>query len=476
MHVVATAGHVDHGKSTLVRALTGMEPDRWAEEHRRGLTIDLGFAWTDLPSGERIAFVDVPGHERFITNMLAGVGAAPAAMFVVAANEGWKPQSQEHLDALAAFGVRDVLLVVSKSDLAKPSAAMSDARERLAVAGMVDVDAVAVSATTGEGLGELMASLDTLVAHLPGPDPSAPVRLWVDRAFTIRGAGTVVTGTLAAGMVAVGDELMVTPAMRTVVVRRLESCKQPQSAVSPTARVALNLRGVEVGAVRRGTALVSPDAWNPSAEVDLRVYPDRTPRTVVAHVGSAAIPARLRRLGPATVRARLDQPLPLRNDDVLLLRAPESRAIWRAEVIDAWPDESRRPAAGVPVRARPEPENVVVPSAALRSLLDRLAADMLGVTTVAEAQAAGVTPAEMAAATRSGLLLRVSASLLAAPEAPARVTRLLGDLPQPFTVSEAGRALATTRRTTLPLLEHLDSRRFTRRLDDGKRTVTRASA
>src|SRR3954452_807811 len=131
MYVVATAGHVDHGKSTLVRALTGMEPDRWAEERRRGLTIDLGFAWTELPSVEQVAFVDVPGHERFITNMLAGLGPAPAVMFVVAADEGWKPQSEEHLEAIAALDVRHGVLAVTRSDLADPAAALAQAGERI---------------------------------------------------------------------------------------------------------------------------------------------------------------------------------------------------------------------------------------------------------------------------------------------------------------------------------------------------------
>src|SRR3954463_6489763 len=136
MYVVATAGHVDHGKSTLVRALTGMEPDRWAEERRRGLTIDLGFAWTALSTGEQIAFVDVPGHERFVTNMLAGLGPAPAVMLIVAADEGWKPQSEEHLQAIAALGTARLLLVITKADLAAPEDALVQARARVAALGL----------------------------------------------------------------------------------------------------------------------------------------------------------------------------------------------------------------------------------------------------------------------------------------------------------------------------------------------------
>ena len=166
MQVIATAGHVDHGKSALLRALTGMEPDRWAEEQRRGLTIDLGYAWLTLPSGERIAFVDVPGHERFAANMLAGVGPVPAVLFVVAADGGWMPQSAEHLAVLAALGIRHVLLAVTRCDLAGPGPALAAAGEEFAAAGLGPVPAVAVSAVTGEGLPRLRAEL----AALAGPD------------------------------------------------------------------------------------------------------------------------------------------------------------------------------------------------------------------------------------------------------------------------------------------------------------------
>src|SRR5690348_9915816 len=211
MQVIATAGHVDHGKSTLVRALTGMEPDRWEAERRRGLTIDLGFAWLTLPSGERLAFVDVPGHERFINNMLAGVGPAPAVMFVVAADEGWSAQSDEHLHALAALDVGHLLLVVTKTDLAAPTAVVADALRRIAAAGLPAPEHVAVSAATGAGLAELRGKLDTLCRALPSPDTEAPVRLWVDRAFTIRGAGTVVSGTLTSGSITEDDEFVLMP-------------------------------------------------------------------------------------------------------------------------------------------------------------------------------------------------------------------------------------------------------------------------
>src|SRR6476646_2102418 len=180
MDVVATAGHVDHGKSTLVRALTGMEPDRWEEERRRGLTIDLGFAWTTLPS----------------------------ALVVVAADDGWSAQTAEHVAVLDALGVRHALLVVTKADLADPAPVLADASDLLARTSMGRVPGVAVSGVTGAGVPEMRDELERMLAGLPAPDASAPVRLWVDRAFTIRGAGTVVTGTLAGGTVAVGDRFV----------------------------------------------------------------------------------------------------------------------------------------------------------------------------------------------------------------------------------------------------------------------------
>src|SRR5215831_13606222 len=172
----------------LVRTLTGMEPDRWEAEQRRGMTIDLGFAWMTLPSGEQLAFVDVPGHERFITNMLAGAGPAPAVMFVVAADEGWMPQSAEHLAAIDALGVRHGILVVTRADLADPGPALRQATLKIADTslGRTRIEAVAVSALTGQGLPDLVAALGRLAARLPRPVPRSGVRLWLDRVFAIR--------------------------------------------------------------------------------------------------------------------------------------------------------------------------------------------------------------------------------------------------------------------------------------------------
>ncbi len=362
MHVVVTAGHVDHGKSALIRALTGMEPDRWAEERRRGMTIDLGFGWLTLPSGEQMAFVDVPGHERFVTNMLAGAGPVTAVVFVVAADEGWMPQSAEHLAVVDALGIRSGLLVVSKSDLADPATAMAQAAERIAPTSLGMLPAVAVSAVTGAGISELKTELDKLAQTLPAPDPGAAVRIWIDRAFSMTGSGTVVTGTLPAGTVHRGDELVVTPAMRPVRIRELQLLGQSAESASGTARVALNLRGITKDALRRGMALVQAGRWTLTDVVDVRIVarprsaaeltgasaadPQTVaglPRTVTLHVGSARGLARVRPLSPALARLTLQDPLPLHVGDRVLLRDPGSRrdergpAVAGAVVLDVAP-------------------------------------------------------------------------------------------------------------------------------------------
>src|SRR5207342_1106627 len=214
LRVIATAGHVDHGKSSLIVRLTGIDPDRWAEEKRRGLTIDLGYAWCALPSGREIGFVDVPGHERFIGNMLAGVGPVRLVLFVVAADEGWKPQSEEHLQILDVLGVRGGVIALTKRDLVDGemlALATEEIRERVADTGLADAPILPVSSETGEGIDALAAALDAMLDGV-GPPDAARARLHVDRVFTIKGAGTVVTGTLSGDCLAVGDEVELYPA------------------------------------------------------------------------------------------------------------------------------------------------------------------------------------------------------------------------------------------------------------------------
>ena len=365
MQVIATAGHVDHGKSTLVRALTGMEPDRWEEERRRGLTIDLGFAWTDLP-GSRLAFVDVPGHERFVPNMLAGLGPVPAVLMVVAADGGWMPQSAEHLAAIDALGISRGLLAVTRADLADPGPALRRATAEIAATSLGAVEAIAVSAVTGAGLPDLRAALARLASGLPEPDPEAPVRLWVDRAFSVTGSGTVVTGTLPAGTVRARDELLLTPGLRPVRIRAIESMGQPVGQLHGVARIAVNLRGVARDIPARGMALVTPGRWTLTSIVDVRYAPraagpqeaPRLPRELAVHVGSARTMAGVRVLGPAggaalAVRLTLRDPLPLHVGDRVLLRDPGAAGllILGATVLDAAPPPlGRRGAAAAAAR------------------------------------------------------------------------------------------------------------------------------
>ena len=361
MHVIATAGHVDHGKSALVRALTGMEPDRWAEERRRGLTIDLGFAWMTLPGGDQVAFVDVPGHERFVPNMLAGVGPAPAVLFVVAADGGWMPQSAEHLAAIDAVGIRHGLLAVTRCDLADPGPATRQALDVLSRTSLGAVEAVAVSAVTGAGLPELRDALARLVAALPAPDPAAPVRLWVDRSFSIRGSGTVVTGTLPAGTLTLGQELMLAPSLRPARIRGLESLNEPVTSVTGVARVAVNLRGIPADVPARGMALVEAGRWTLTKLVDVRLslppemalsqmtLPQMALPEMALHIGSARTQARIRPLGASGIaRLMLRDALPLHVGDRVLLRDPGRAgvAILGATVLDVTPPAlTRRGAA-----------------------------------------------------------------------------------------------------------------------------------
>jgi selenocysteine-specific elongation factor len=358
MHVVATAGHVDHGKSTLVLALTNIDPDRFAEEKRRGLTIDLGFAWTTLPSGEGIAFVDVPGHVRFLKNMLAGVGAVDACLFVVAATEGWKPQSEEHLRILELLGIRHGVIALTKVGI------VDDDHAELARLDVIDhvegtfldgAEIVAVDAPTGVGLGGLRLALDRLLTDTPAAADHERPRLWIDRSFAAAGAGTVVTGTLTGGSLSTSDELIVTNAAgdHEVRVRGLQSLGQAHASLGPGNRTAVNLVGVHHHDVARGDALVRPGQWHRTRTIDasLRVL-DALDHEVsrrgayVAYVGSGEHPVRLRILGPAAigpgeqglVRLHLPTALPLVPGDRFVLReSGRSETVGGGEVLDIAP-------------------------------------------------------------------------------------------------------------------------------------------
>ncbi len=366
MPVVATAGHVDHGKSTLVLGLTGMDPDRFAEEKARGLTIDLGFAWTTLPSGRQLAFVDVPGHVRFLKNMLAGVGAVEACLFVVAATEGWKPQSEEHLRILELLGVRHGLVALTKVGLVD-----AETRElaHLELADMVegtflaDAEVVDVDVPAGEGVEELRVALDRLLDVTPAAVDRGRPRLWVDRVFAAKGSGTVVTGTLAGGALTVDDELVTSPGGRKVRVRGLQSLQRAQARVEPGSRVAVNLSGAARDELSRGDALVRPGQWRPTRTFDASLHTLAPLGHDVGrkgayqlYVGSGEHPVALRVLagadgiGPGEdglVRLRLPVAVPLLPGDRYVLReSGRDETVGGGEVLDVAPVLAAR-------RARP---------------------------------------------------------------------------------------------------------------------------
>jgi selenocysteine-specific elongation factor len=354
MHVIATAGHAGHGKSALVHALTGMDP-RPAEP-------GLGFAWMALPSGERLAFVDVPGHQSLVPTMLAGVGPVPAVLFVVAADHGWKPQSAEHLAVLDALGIRHGLLVVTRADLADPGPVLAQASERMASWSLGQAEPVAVSTVTGTGLPDLAAALGRLADSLPVPDASAPVRIWVDGAFTA-GEDVVVTGTLPAGTVRRGDVLVVTPSGRPVRILGIQSLGEAAAELTGPARAALRLGGAGGDHLGQVTALVQPGRWTLTDVVDVRLsvpgapvagpFAPHLPRTLTLHAGAALSAARVRLLGGTMARLTLRQPIPLHAGDRVLLRDPGPGAgqpgwptVLGAAVLDVAPPPLARRGAG----------------------------------------------------------------------------------------------------------------------------------
>ncbi len=356
MHVVATAGHVDHGKSTLVTALTGTDPDRLSEEKARGLTIDLGFASTPLPSGRGLAFIDVPGHVRFLKNMLAGVGGVDACLFVVAATEGWKPQSEEHLRILQLLGLEHGLIALTKvgqADTDLVELAKLEIADQVAGTFLEDAAIVEVDAVDGVGVDDLAAALDTMLETTPTAADRKRPRLWIDRVFSAKGSGTVVTGTLAGGMIRVDDELTVMPRRQRVRIRALQSLHAERTKVGPGNRVAVNLSGVAHDELRRGDVLVREEQWHVTRTVDgeLRVL-DGLDHAVtrrgahLAYLGSGEHPVRVRVLGPsaiepgATGHVRLHLPvgLPLIPGDRFILReSGRGETLGGGEILDVDP-------------------------------------------------------------------------------------------------------------------------------------------
>jgi selenocysteine-specific elongation factor len=356
MHVVATAGHVDHGKSTLVLALTGMDPDRFAEEKARGLTIDLGFAWATLDSGRELAFVDVPGHVRFLKNMLAGVGAVDACLFVVAATEGWKPQSEEHLRILQLLGLGHGIVALTKVGLVDGETvelARMEIEDEVQGTFLEGAEVVEVDAPAGRGVPELRAALDRLLAGTPASADLGRPRLWVDRVFAAKGSGTVVTGTLAGGSLAVDDDLVALPAGQKVRVRGLQSLQRRRERVEPGSRVAVNLSGVSHDELGRGHALVVAGQWRPTRTFDASLqvlegldHPVSRRGAYQAYLGSGEHAVRLRVLGEeaigpgkvGAVRLHLPVPVPLLPGDRFILReSGRDETVGGGEVLDVAP-------------------------------------------------------------------------------------------------------------------------------------------
>ncbi|MCP3977157.1 MAG: selenocysteine-specific translation elongation factor [bacterium] len=335
MPIIATAGHVDHGKSTLVQALTGRDPDRWAEEKDRGLTIDLGFAWTVI-GHEDVGFVDVPGHERFIKNMLAGVGSLDVALFVVAADEGWMPQSEEHMAVLDLLEVRHGVIALTRVDVTERDAidlATLEVEEAVEGSSLAGWPIVEVAAPTGQGLDDLRKHLVTALAAAGTPRDVGRPRLWVDRSFVISGAGVVVTGTLSDGPLVAGDAAELWPGPRTVRIRSLQSHETSQETAVPGSRVAANLAGLERDDVARGALLTGVGLASESTRFLGTVRPvggideiaDRGAYQL--HAGSGAWPARVRSVATGVLLITTNDPVPLVCGDRFILRETGRRAV-----------------------------------------------------------------------------------------------------------------------------------------------------
>ena len=448
MHVVATAGHVDHGKSTLVRALTGTDPDRFAEEQERGLTIDLGFAWMTLPEAGPVAFVDVPGHVRFIANMLAGVAVVEAGLLCIDAREGWRAQTEEHLRILDLVGLPAGVVAVTKAgsvDEPRLAEVRDEVARRTAGTVLADAPVVACDAIEGTGLDELRARLSTVLTaraavRTARPEHDRP-RMWVDRSFTIAGAGTVVTGGVGHGTFVTGDRVVVVGARGDGGgrVRGIEALGQRVCAAPAGTRAALNLAGIDRRAVRRGDAVVHPGEWHRTAEVEatltvLDALDHEVSRrgAYLAYVGSGEHAVRLRLTetsallpgdtGPA--RLTLEHALPLVPGDRYVLRETgRGEIVGGGEVIDVEPalDRGRPRRASSASPSAPSPSSSPTPSAVSSAASSTSARPLvaegewvrvdelerrLGVTVEPVVGGWVVAPATLAAA-RTGLLERL---------------------------------------------------------------------
>ena len=501
---LGTAGHVDHGKTTLVAALTGVETDRLPEEQARGLTIALGYAPLRLPSGRVLSLVDVPGHERFVRTMVSGATGIDAFLMTVAADDGVMPQTREHAEVLRALGVAAGVVAVTKADAADPARAAAEARELLPGCAVV-----AVSARTGAGLDALAAALDRAVAALPSrAGAPGPPRLHVDRAFTVVGRGTVVTGTLWSGTVAVGDLLEIAPRGVAARVRGIEVHDRPVERADAGQRVALNLGGVRLSEVARGDAIAAPGALTGRTILDcaLTLRDARRNERVQVHHGTRDTPARLALLDEAGAcgggaaglwQLRLERPLLARDGDrVVIRRLAPPDTLGGGTILDAAARRHGRrpeiverlralrdgrpapPAAGAPPPARPAaaqsagsapPARALDPAA--RALAERLRE--AGPQLLSEAQMDDERAA-LRALREAGVAVRVSGRLYGHAEVVAELdARIVALLRRDGETTLAGLrdALGISRKAAQAFLEHLDATRVTRRLPDDRRIL-----
>jgi len=357
MRVIGTAGHVDHGKSTLIQALTGIDPDRLREEKERGMTIDLGFAWLTLPSGEPVGVVDVPGHIDFIKNMLAGVGGIDAALLVVAADEGAMPQTREHLAILDLLEVSTGVVAITKADLAEDEdwleLVQADVAETLEGTSLAEAQIMPVSATTGRGVQALIDALDAVLKQSPAQTDRGRPRLLTDRVFTVSGFGTVVTGTLIDGHLTAGQEVAILPSGLRSRIRGLQSHKKKVDQIGPGSRVAINLSNISTAQIQRGDVITTPDWLEPSQLIDTRLRylsdasrPLKHNQPVEVFTGSTEVAGNLRLLGRSEIRPgeegwvqlRLQRRIPVvKGDHFIIRQASPSLTIGGGIVVDPLP-------------------------------------------------------------------------------------------------------------------------------------------
>jgi selenocysteine-specific elongation factor len=492
---LGTAGHVDHGKTALVRALTGVDTDRLPDEHRRGISIVLGYASLTLPSGRRVSVVDVPGHERFVRTMVAGATGVDAYLMTVAADDGVMPQTREHAAVLRGLAVERGLVAITKADLADPERARAEVAELLP-----DVPAVAVSARTGAGLDDLLAALDELAATVPSRALSErPALLHIDRAFTIRGAGTVVTGTLQRGSIGRGDVLRLLPRDEPVRVRGVQVHDEPADRAPAGQRVAVNLTGVDRDRVARGDVLAGADArLEPVTVVDAELEVPADGMRVQVHHGTRETAARVRRLDGALHRLRLERPLIAAAGDRLVIRwiSPPGTA-GGGQIVAAYPPGAaprgrRPPAAGVDEVAGEAATQEVAGDAGAEGEAaapgQDVAVAISGEAAAAEEilRAAGHEPPldraldadvlrELRDAGRAVPVARTMHFHVDALADVERRVRAIVEAEGQIDISRLREELHTSRKFSRALLEHFDNTRVTLRRPDDTRVLRRRS-